>query len=182
MHERLLIAGSGGQGVIVLGKLLAAAAVNHVPHVTFFPSYGVEVRGGTSNCQVVLSSREIASPVSEQFDSVIILNRASAEKFLPQLDPDGLAVVNLQGDDPDSPGALTIRATEMANELGNVRAANFILLGVYLARKPLVPLDDVEAGMRNIFAHKNPKVLALNIQALHTGLSYASEGKSGPAR
>ena len=98
MLERIFIAGSGGQGVLTTGKLLASVAVDHVDHLTFFPSYGAEVRGGTSNCQVVFSSNEIASPVSEEFDTLIIMNQESANVFLDRQTPDALVLLNLDYD------------------------------------------------------------------------------------
>ena len=79
MLERVLIAGSGGQGVVLIGRIVATVALPRVPHITFFPSYGAEVRGGTSHCQVVLSSDEISSPLSERFDSLILMNQASCD-------------------------------------------------------------------------------------------------------
>jgi len=119
MLERLLIAGSGGQGIILIGRLLAAAAVKTIRHVTFFPAYGAEVRGGTSNCHVVLSSKEIASPLSEELDSVIVMNQASLDKFLHLMNRKCLVLVNgSMCKIPASAHAVSIQASDLANQLG----------------------------------------------------------------
>ncbi len=172
MLERILIAGSGGQGIILLGKLLARLAMDAVPHVTFFPSYGAEVRGGTSNCQVILSSEEIASPLAEEFDSLLVMNQQSAARFLPGLTRAGTAVINASLCRlPRDKRFASIRATEIADRLGNVRAANFVMLGAWLARKPLIPRKAVEQIIRESFGGAKPEVVALNLKALQAGLT-----------
>lgn len=171
MLERILIAGSGGQGIVLLGKLLARLAVESVPHITFFPSYGAEVRGGTSNCQVILSSDEIASPLAEQFDSLLVMNEQSATRFLPGLAPAGLGVINASLCRlPRDKRFMLVHATEIADQLGNARAANFVMLGAWLSRKPLVPREAVENIIRESFAGAKPTIIELNIKALHSGL------------
>jgi len=174
MHERILIAGSGGQGVISLGKVLASVAVDTVPHVTFFPAYGAEVRGGTSNCQVVLSDREISSPVSEQFDSILILNQVSLDRFLPARAPGGLVIANSSMCDTSAaPGIVAIPASEAAIALGNSRSTNFIMLGAYLTVHPVVPTDDVGEAISHAFAAKGADVIDLNRHAFARGIELA---------
>lgn len=171
MHERLLIAGSGGQGIILIGRLLATVAVKDVPHVTFFPSYGAEVRGGVSSCQVVLSSREIASPVSETFDSLLILNQQSADRFLPLRAGDGLAIINGSLCRVAArPEDVVVRATALANEIGDPRAANFVMLGAYLAQKPVVSAAEMEAGIAGVFGNMERAVADVNLKAFRLGL------------
>ena len=172
MVERILIAGSGGQGIILIGKLLASVAVNRVAHVTFFPAYGAEVRGGTSNCQVILSTKEISSPVSERFGSVIIMNQASADRFLPRMADNCLAVLNSSMcKAPTSVASpVMIKATELANEFGDTRAANFIMLGAFLARKQVVPTADIEQEIVQAFTDKSRKLIDLNMKAFRAGL------------
>jgi 2-oxoglutarate ferredoxin oxidoreductase subunit gamma len=172
MLERLLIAGSGGQGIILAGKLLASVAVEpeDVPHVTFFPAYGAEVRGGTSNCQVILSSAEISSPVPEDFDSMLILSQASADKFLPQAADDCLSIIDSSMCRlPSGCSATPVPATEIADQLGNTRSANFVMLGAYVARKNVVSPDAVEKGIRKILAGRKEALLELNIKAFLAG-------------
>ena len=172
MLERILIAGEGGQGVILIGRLLASVAVKTIEHVTFFPSYGAEVRGGTSYCHVIMSSTEIASPLAGRFDSMIIMNQESANKFLPHRGKNCLVVVNSSlCAMPKGTSVLGISATELANELGNTCTANFIMLGAYLARKPVVLRADVEKSTRSMLSGKNQALVDLNIQAFRVGLT-----------
>lgn len=176
MHERLLIAGSGGQGTLLIGKVLATVALKSIPNVTFFPSYGIEVRGGTSSCQVVLSSDEIASPVCESFDSMILMNEASVTRFLPLAGSGCLTIIGAHADqNGQRPGAVCIPAIELADKLGSTRVANFILLGVYLARKPVVPAADVEEQLSRMMKEKNEKLLQINLQAFRMGLKLGHE-------
>lgn len=171
MLERLLIAGSGGQGIILAGRILASVAVKATPHVTFFPSYGAEVRGGMSACHVILSSREIASPVSEQNDTLIIMNQESLNRFRPQMSPRCLAVVNASlCNVKPARNVLRIRATDIANSLGDTRSANFIMLGAYLSVKRVIPPAHIEKGIRELLAGKNRDMIELNIKAFRSGL------------
>lgn len=171
MVERVLMAGSGGQGIILTGRLLATVAMKEILNVTFFPSYGAEVRGGTSNCQVVLSTEEIASPVSERFDSMIIMNQASAERYQPQMVGDCLVIANCSlCKARDIPSAVSIDATDLANRLGDTRAANFIMLGAYMARKQMVSTAAVEEGIGQFLRSKSAALIDLNIRAFRAGL------------
>jgi 2-oxoglutarate ferredoxin oxidoreductase subunit gamma len=171
--ERILIAGAGGQGIVLLGKLIANAALETVPHVTYFPSYGAEVRGGSSHCQVILSHEEIPSPVASRFETMIIMNEESLTRFLPQLCRDGLAVINssLCTAQPARNGLL-VPATQTANEIGDQRVANLVLLGVLLQHRPLVAPERIESALRDIWGdHK--ATLERNLAAFHAGLALA---------
>ncbi|NLB60195.1 MAG: 2-oxoacid:ferredoxin oxidoreductase subunit gamma [Lentisphaerae bacterium] len=171
MLERILIAGAGGQGIIMLGKLLARLALESRPHITFFPSYGAEVRGGTSNCQVILAAQEIASPLAEAFDSLIIMNQQSLVRFQKRLTRKGLAIINRSLCQPVSDKRFVlVRATEIADQLGNVRAANFVMLGAWLARKPLMSPAAVERLISESFPGAKPTLIEANIMALRKGL------------
>jgi len=173
MLERLLIAGSGGQGIVLVGKLIATIAVRDTPHVTFFPAYGAEVRGGTSHCQVILSSEEIASPISEQFDSMIMMNQPSFERFLPEMTKNCLIIINSSMCEvPASPPTLAVNATELAEQLGDTRIANFVMLGVYLAAKRIASPTETEECIQRILAGKNRTLIDLNIKAFRAGLTH----------
>ena len=174
MHERILIAGSGGQGIVSLGKLLARLAAETIQHVTFLPAYGAEVRGGTSNCQVILSANEIAAPIAEKFDSILVMNQQSADRFMPALDQNGLAIVNqsLCKVHADARHVL-VPATEIADRLGSAKAANFVMLGVWLARKPLIPARAIENAMASHFPGAPAAMIDINIKAFHAGLDCA---------
>lgn len=170
MLERILIAGAGGQGVVTIGKMLARAALDAYPFITFFPSYGAEVRGGPSYCQVILSSREIASPLAEKFDAILAMNQVAAERFIALIEPQGLAIANstLCKTSLDR-RFVGIQATRIADQLGNVKAANLVMLGALLARKPVVSPARMEKTIRNSFAGLPPALLKINLQAFSRG-------------
>lgn len=171
MLERILIAGSGGQGIISVGKLLAYAATDALPHVTFFPAYGAEVRGGTSNCQVILSSDEIASPVAEWLDSMIIMNQQSARRFMKHLTADGLAVINTSMcHDIQHPHILNVKATEIADQLGSVRSANIVMMGAWIACRNILDPDVVAHKMNEAFTDAPAALRTMNMNAYRAGL------------
>jgi 2-oxoglutarate ferredoxin oxidoreductase subunit gamma len=171
MNERILIAGSGGQGIISLGKLMALAAMETIEHVTFFPAYGAEVRGGTSNCQIILSSKYIASPLAEEFDCLLAMNQQSAERFLPALVENGIAVINSSlCSIARRDNFIMIDASRIAEEAGNVKVANIVMLGAMLAKKPIIETRYMEEAIRNVFKDAAPAILTTNITAFHEGL------------
>jgi 2-oxoglutarate ferredoxin oxidoreductase subunit gamma len=171
--ERILIAGSGGQGIILCGKILASAGVESFKHVTFFPSYGAEVRGGTSNCQITLSEHEIASPLPEKFDSMLILNQDGYDSFSDMIGDCDLVIINssLCKSGKRKHSIVPVAATEMADILGDTRVANFIMLGAYIARKSLLTEASVISHISAAMASKSQKISDLNIQAFRTGLT-----------
>jgi 2-oxoglutarate ferredoxin oxidoreductase subunit gamma len=171
--ERILIAGSGGQGIILLGKLLANVALKTIPHITFFPNYGAEVRGGSSNCQVILATREIASPVAIRFDALFIMDQPSADKYLVCLSRTGRAFINSSlCNVPPAPNRTLIPATTEAERLGDTRAANLILLGAYIAQCHTIPAAEAEEGIRHMLQGKDPALIALNLTAFQSGLHW----------
>jgi 2-oxoglutarate ferredoxin oxidoreductase subunit gamma len=170
--QHILMAGSGGQGLVLLGKLLANAALKSVPHITFFPSYGAEMRGGTSHCQVIPSPTEIPSPVAETFDLMILMNQESVDKFIMAGDQHGFALVNstlcaAYGRAP----AVRIPATTEADKLGDTRAANLVMLGALIARRPVVPASDIQETIQTLLGGKSTKIIDLNLSAFQRGLS-----------
>lgn len=172
MIERILIAGTGGQGIVTIGKLLARAAIDTYPYITFFPSYGVEVRGGLSYCQVILSTNEISSPLAEKFDTVLTMNQQTTERFIAFIERKGLAIVNstmckLNNIDWNCVG---IQATRIADQLGNVKAANLVMLGAMLARKPVVSPSKMETTIRTSFSGLPKTVIDVNLHAFYWGL------------
>ena len=178
MEERILIAGAGGQGALTIGKFLATVAMaSH--QVTFFPSYGAEVRGGTAHCHVVLSGEEIFNPVVDEASVLIVMNQMSYRRFLPRLRHDGLLLLNSSMVRPEPPpecGQLVaVPATQLASEMGNIRVANVILLGVMNTLKPLVDERAIFAAMEASFGHDptKAKIIDLNKQAYKLGVERA---------
>jgi 2-oxoglutarate ferredoxin oxidoreductase subunit gamma len=173
MLERVLIAGSGGQGILLIGRILARAGMDSVPHVTYFPAYGAEVRGGTSNCQIVMSDDEIHSPVPDEFEAMLILNQESANRFLSRRTENTRVVLNISlCEDPGTGPVIGIPATDIANDLGEIRVANFVMMGAYLSSSDCVPVEALEECIRLELAGKPAALIDLNIEALEIGLNH----------
>ncbi len=172
MIQRIIIAGSGGQGIMLLGKILAEAAMYENKFVTWLPAYGAEVRGGAAHCSVVISDQEISSPLIESADILIAMNEPSAEKFKAKLKKSGLFIVNssLAGRH-DFKGHLCPAAfTEIASKLGNPRVANMVALGVLIARANIVNPKTVIKVMENIAPADKKELVKINIRALEEGM------------
>ncbi len=177
-EHRLIAAGFGGQGILTLGKLLCMAGLAEGRNVTYLPSYGTEVRGGTCRCQVVFSPRTIYSPLVEEADSLLILNELSYEKFAPRLKPSGLMVLNTSGFDPHArPGGdervLAVPAGQMAAEIGNVQVTNVIMLGAFLEALPLVEPGTCLQALRRLLGERKADLMGLNEQAFRAGAEHA---------
>jgi len=173
MKEEIICAGFGGQGIMVLGKFLAQAVMREGNFfVTWIPSYGAEVRGGTAHSMVVISDKEIASPLVSYPNTSLIMNQPSLDKFLPktkELVILNSSLANCADNLYNNLEILKIPATEMAKELGDVRVANTILLGVYLKKRKLISLKTMLDVFRDFF---RGEVLKLNEQALNLGFSF----------
>lgn len=177
MRERIIIAGFGGQGVLFLGRLIAETMMRQGEHVTFFPSYGAEVRGGRANCHVIISSDEIFSPVIAQTDTLFAMNQPSWDFFLQRLRPEGLAVVNASivetGDHEHARQTVPVPATELATELGEVRAANMVMLGAYNLVRGLLPLDALLRSLHTVLGTRKAELFDLNRRAIQKGVEAA---------
>jgi 2-oxoglutarate ferredoxin oxidoreductase subunit gamma len=174
MEERILIAGAGGQGALTIGKFLATVAMEK-HHVTFFPSYGAEVRGGTAHCHVVISEDEIATPVVDEATVLMVMNQMSYGRFLPNLRRDGLLLVNSSMIRQEPPAEcrkiVAVPASELAGEMGDIRVANVILLGVMNTVHPILDEEAVRLTMDHILGGDPSKsrLLDLNKQAYKVG-------------
>jgi len=176
-HEEVIIAGFGGQGTMLAGKLLAQTAMKTGKEVTYMPSYGAEVRGGTANCMVIIAEEKIACPVVGRPDSLIVMNKASLDKFGPRLKSGGLLVMNrsLIDEEPESDETIevvAVPADEIAVELGSQKAANMVALGAYLQKRTaiggLTP-DAAAAALGDVLAKRYHGMLPVNIEALRRG-------------
>ena len=177
MLERIIISGFGGQGVILLGKLIARIAAVATPHVTFFPSYGAEVRGGIAQCEVILSTDEIASPCAEQVDTLILMNGQDATAFMRRLAPEGLALINSSlcralRLPQNNIKLIRAPASAIADQAGNPRTANLVMLGLLLQHKPLFTSQTAQAAMRDTLANGPADLLKINLKAFQAGLSF----------
>jgi len=173
MNEtRMIIAGYGGQGVLLLGKIIAEAAMREGRHVTYLPSYGAEVRGGTANCTVCISAEEIGSPAVDCADALIVLNQPSLARFSSRLKKNGLLILNSSLIDPGQPAAGRIVAgafTDIATKLGNPRAANMAALGAFISATKLFSLQTVKQILAEFSAKTNPQLSRINLEALQAG-------------
>jgi 2-oxoglutarate ferredoxin oxidoreductase subunit gamma len=172
MTERIIIAGSGGQGIMLLGKILAEAAMRENKFVTWFPSYGAEVRGGTAYCMVVISDKEIGSPYVDKADTLIIMNGPSSEKFKNRLRAKGLLIVNssLAAGNSGARQAKEFPFTDLAAKMGNIKVANMLALGVLIACKNIVKETSVREAINGIAPSHKRDLIAINEQALKEGM------------
>ncbi len=172
MQNDVIMAGFGGQGILLIGKMLAYAGMHEGKEVSWLPSYGPEMRGGTCNCTVVISDRTVGSPVIQSPRAVLAMNLPSLEKFEPDLRSGGVLLVNTslidRTSERDDIVIVEVPANEIATELGNPRGANMVALGAYLGATGAVSVEEVEKMIRETFAAK-PKVVDVNIEALHRG-------------
>jgi 2-oxoglutarate ferredoxin oxidoreductase subunit gamma len=173
MTEKIIIAGSGGQGIMLLGKVLAAAAMKENQFVTCLPSYGAEVRGGTAHCMVIVSDNEIGSPFIDKADTLIIMNRPSLDKFKNRLKNKGLLIVNSSlANEPDYKNARIFKYsfTEIAIRLGNIRVANMVALGSLLAKKKIVNLKSILKVIEEFAPKARSDLIEINKKALEEGI------------
>jgi len=179
----MILAGSGGQGLLTLGKLLAQCGMEAGHHVTYFPSYGAEVRGGTAHCHVVMSDDEIYSPLVEDATALLLMNQPSLERFGGQLERGGLLVLNSSMAELDGPlrgkRVLEVPASEIARRLGSVRVANMVMLGALNGALGLVKSERVLSALAERLVGKAEALMPLNEKALAAGEELAGEAVSG---
>ena len=177
MHEELIIAGAGGQGIVLTGELLCLAAMEDDKNTTGYPSYGATMRGGKATYTVIISSEEIGSPISRHPDSLLAMNKPSLVEFAKLVKLDGLIIVNKSlvdwSDARKDLRVIEIRATEIARELGDARMANLVMLGAYIKAKEIVFLEKVKEALKEFAAKKgwSGTATALNEKALEAGFN-----------
>jgi len=173
MLERIIISGFGGQGVMLMGRLLAYAGMIEGKKVAWMPSYGPEMRGGTANCTVLISTKEIGSPIVSHPKILIAMNQPSLDKFESNVNEDGLIILNdslinreVKRNDVN---VIKIPADEIADKLGNSRAANMVILGAYVKKSGIVKMNTIFQALEKALAGRNKKLLELNKEALKKG-------------
>lgn len=173
MYQGVIMSGFGGQGIVSAGILLAYAGMVDGKYVTFFPAYGAEMRGGTANCSVVVSSEEVASPVVSSPDSVIVMNEPSLLKFEPTLKPEGLLLINksLVSSQPkrDDVNTAIIDANKIAEEIGTVKCANMVMLGALINHTQAVSLESIIKTLPKVFPRAKKEMIDINVEALKKG-------------
>ena len=176
-YQDVIIAGFGGQGVMLIGNLLAQAGMEHGLEVSFIPVYGAEMRGGTANCTVVLDEHPIGSPLVREPMSTIILNEPSLSKFQPRLAAGGVQIVNAslvaQNLLDAAKRTVYIPVNDMAHELGNVKMANMVALGAWLKATGALPLNVVQDALNRVVSAHYAKLISANAKALEQGYNFA---------
>lgn len=181
MYHDVIMAGFGGQGIMLIGDILAYAAMDENKRVTYMPTYGVEMRGGTANCTIMISDEEIGSPMTGHPYAVIVMNGPSLVKFQPRVRPSGFLLVNTSLIEADQItrkdiDTLLLPANDIALELGNGKIANMVALGGYVERTQVVSLDSIKKALPKVIAERYHKTLPLNIKAIDTGAQLARRG------
>lgn len=177
--QEMIIAGFGGQGVLSMGQIIAYSAMKEGKEVSWMPAYGPEMRGGTANCIVIVSPTKVSSPIVTTFDSAVILNQPSLEKFEAKVKSGGLLLCERSTIITPSVRTdieqLMVPATEMAVAMGKKQVANMILLGAFLERRPVVSIANVLAALHDVLPERHHHLIPLNEEALHSGAQFAAE-------
>lgn len=177
MQKEILIAGFGGQGVLFAGQVLAYAAMDTGHEVTWIPSYGPEMRGGTANCTIIIADEEIGSPLVKNPPAVIALNLPSFDKYEPLIQPGGVIVVNQSMVDRkaerDDITVIYVPGNELAETCGDRRLLNMVMTGALLAAFEVMSLDDAKAALKEHLPAKHQKLIPNNFDAMDRGFAHA---------
>ncbi len=180
MLIKTVFSGFGGQGVLMMGYILAVSAMRDGMHVTYLPAYGAEVRGGTANCTVSISDEDIASPVASSPDYVIAMNKPSLIRYEGQIKPKGTLFLNsdLVDIDPKREDIMVFKipANTMAKKLGSERVINMIMLGALSTRTKITSIDSLINGLTEVIKTKSAKQMGINERGLEMGAKYVLKG------
>ena len=177
MTKSILIAGFGGQGILFSGKFLAYEGLIDGKEVSWLPSYGPEMRGGTANCSIIISDEKIGSPIVDKPDILIAMNAPSLEKYENAVTKDGAiyydsSLIDKKVERTDI-GVYAIPATELASKEGLSGLANMIILGLFVNKSGAVPEENIEKAMQKVVSAKKKELYDLNMKALSIGMNYA---------
>ena len=179
MKTEIIISGFGGQGVLSMGKILAYSGLMEDKEVTWMPSYGPEMRGGTANVCVIVSDKKISSPIVTKYDTAIVLNQQALDKFEHTVKPGGLLLYDPNG--INNPPTRTdikvcrIDAIEVAAKVGNAKVYNMAVMGAYLKIKPIVSFDNIDKGLAKCIPARYSDLISLNRQAIDEGMKAVEE-------
>jgi 2-oxoglutarate ferredoxin oxidoreductase subunit gamma len=177
-HE-IIISGFGGQGVLSMGQIIAYAAMKESKEVSWMPSYGPEMRGGTANCTVIVSDTRISSPIVTKFDTAIVLNKPSMDRFENAVKPGGLLIYEkstiINPPKRTDIDVLAIPGLEEAQNLKSKQVANMVILGAFLVRRPIVKPENVVSALQSVLPAHRQHLIPLNEQALVRGKELAME-------
>jgi len=174
MYLEVIIAGFGGQGVMLMGETICEAATSMGVNATFFPSYGPETRGGTANCNVIVSDKPIASPVLATSQNIIVMNKPSLDKFESKVKEKGYIFVNSSLIDRDVQRTdievIKIPANEIAEKLGNPVIANMVMLGAFIEKTKVIPIDKIKYVVEKFLGEEKKELIDINLKALDEGV------------
>lgn len=174
MTEEIIIAGFGGQGVLSMGQILCYGGVMQQLEVSWMPSYGPEMRGGTANCTVIISDEEISSPVLSTFDTAIVLNQPSLDKFEKAVKPGGTLIYEENGmtrlPQRKDIHIFAIPAYDASIKMNNTKVFNMIVIGGFLKIKSIIELDNVIKGLKKVLPERYHGLIPLNEQAIRKGM------------
>ena len=175
MKEEIIVAGFGGQGVLSMGKILAYAALMDGLEVTWMPSYGPEQRGGTANVTVILSDEPISSPVLDTYDTAVILNQQSLDRFESKVKPGGVLIYDSYGiHKPPTRTDITLHrvdAMEATFDMASSKTYNMVVLGALLRVKPVIPVEAVSAALRKTLPERHHHLIPMNEEAVKRGMT-----------
>ncbi len=176
MQHEVMFAGFGGQGILSIGKILAHAAMESGYEVAWVPSYGPEMRGGTAYCMVVISDRPIGSPIIKNPKHLIAMNLPSLKKFAPVVKPNGVVLINSslapEKSGRDDVDEIRVPVSDIAKDLGSIRAANIVALGAFVARSKILDFESIREAVKEEFRNKE-KLIPLEMEALDRGKAEA---------
>jgi len=177
MQTEIVFAGFGGQGVLFAGQILAFAGMDSGFKVTWMPSYGPEMRGGTANCTIIIADEEIGSPLVRHPQAVVVMNLPSLDKYESTLPENGVLIINGSLVNRDTTRTdiihVIVPANEIAEKIGNKRLTNMVLLGALLVKLPVLPMSAIDDALKNHLPERHRKFLPANLEALKLGAAFA---------
>jgi 2-oxoglutarate ferredoxin oxidoreductase subunit gamma len=183
MQTELILSGFGGQGIMFAGQIISYAAMDAGKQVTWIPSYGPEMRGGTANCTVVVADDEIGSPVVKNPDAVLAMNLPSLDKYEPLIKPGGVLVINAsmvdRGARRTDIRSVAVPCNEIAEEIGNTRLANMVAVGALMEMAGVLSVNDIEAALNTHMPGRHKHLLPKNVEAIKRGAEAVRNQKKG---
>ncbi|OGU55047.1 MAG: 2-oxoacid:ferredoxin oxidoreductase subunit gamma [Ignavibacteria bacterium RBG_13_36_8] len=184
MTEEIIIAGFGGQGVLSMGMILCYSGMMEKKEVSWMPSYGPEMRGGTANCITIISDKKVSSPIISKFDTVIVLNQPSLDKFEKAVKPGGMLIYDSTNIiNPPKRTDIKVYGIDASNEaakMKNTKVMNMIILGAFLKKKPIIALENIKEGLKQVLPERYHHLIPLNEEAMKKGMEMI-EAVSVPA-
>lgn len=182
IDERIIVAGFGGQGVMMIGKLLAHSGMMENRNVSWLPSYGPEMRGGTANCNVIISEHIIGAPVVTEASCVIAMNLPSLDKFEQTVKPGGRLLINSslieRKSKRDDVQVLEIPVNDIASKQGSLKVANVVMLGAYITLSHVVKKETVLQAIEEVLGKTKRHLLDINVKALEEGIRFAADSEA----